>query len=175
MLRRYDTWQPTLYGRISAAAKGTTHYSHGMPEETSFLDNVSINGTTLLLVDDLLHMMRKKEFAEVVQRIFTTLSHHNNITCFFSTQTPFRENKLGILHDNAKYLVLTKSHHDYVSLGRKYMPGNPGHLILAANTCFYKLNCDYLIVDNSNWARPDQRCKTGFCKGEQMYLFSPTY
>ncbi len=148
-------------------------------EETLFLDappvdsDASTLGTTLLVVDDLIHLMRRKDFSEIMQRIFTTLSHHQNITCFFITQSAFADKSFTTLHRNARYLMLTKSHHDYSSLSRTYMPGTGGYLRLAAQKCFYTLNKPYLIVDNNCWVPPDYRCKTGFAKGEEKLIFAP--
>lgn len=177
---RYDVWQPELYGRIAACANGKVYYSQGMPslDETMFLDSTTKDtnncskDTTVLLIDDLFHLMTRKDFAGLIHRIWTTLSHHHNITCYLLTQSIFGNKNMPIIYRNTKYIILTKAHHDYGLLGRVFTPSEPSYLRLAAQTCFYELNRPYLVIDNHSSTHPSHRCKTGFIKGEQKYIFS---
>ena len=180
---RYDVWQASMYKRIAATANGTAYYCHGMPtvEDTLFMDSPAVDDvqdesfTILLVIDDLLHLMRRKEFSELMLRIFTTLSHHQHITCFFITQSAYLDKSFTVLHDNTRYLLLTKAHHDYGKLSRTFLCGYAGYLRMAAQKCFYETGSSYLIVDNNNWTHPDHRCKTGFTKNQHQYIFKPIY
>ena len=174
-----------MYQKIAKSAHGRCYMSQGKPDEqaTAFLSKRTepevIDGkraSTLLLIDDLMHLMIKdKQFAQLVQRIFTTMCHHGNITCFFITQAAFADKSFSILHKNTNYLILTKGHHDFASLTRQYLPGYNGWLTAAANECFYRHNYNYLVVDCNNFTQPLHRVKSGFLSNERQVIFKPKY
>ena len=171
-----------LYAKIGKCATGSVYYNKGKPDDTSFLTNIHPkikNGKpirTIIIIDDLMQQIgRDKAFSAVVNRLFTTLCHHNGITCFLICQAAFPDKSFSVLHKNASYVILTKSHHDYGTLTRMYLSGYGGWLKAAANKCFYQLQKSYLLLDNNNWTDPNHRLKTGFLPGEIKILFVPKY
>lgn len=74
---------------------------------------------------------------------------------------------------NAKYVFLTRSRHDLVSLQKIFFPTQNGILRQACDQCFYKQNRNSLLIDNSYDVQPSFRLKNLGIDYDYGLIFKP--
>ena len=174
----YDSYQEQLYDKIKHSCSGKFEASQGYPANGfGFLECDQEEYTDpkrgrVLILDDMAINFKNPQKAAELQRLFAVLSHHMFCSVLLLVQD--LDKPIGTVLKNTDYLILTKGHQDYVSLGRKLFSGQPGVLRDAAHDTFYKLKRDYIIVDNTADTEPQFRIKTGLFEDEPFsLLFKP--
>jgi len=84
-----------------------------------------------LILDDLINEL--DSIRGEIEKVFTRLSHHRNVSVFFLTQNLFHKN-LRTITLNAHYLFIFKNPRDRLQvafLGRQLFPSNPNFLVKA--------------------------------------------
>lgn len=74
---------------------------------------------------------------------------------------------------NSKYVILTKSRHDLISLQKLFFPTQKGILRDACEQCFYKMNRKSLLIDNSIDVQPSHRLKNLGIDEDYGLVFKP--
>lgn len=88
-------------------------------------------------------------------------------------QDPFNNKPMKTVLKNVKYVFLTKSRHDLVSLQKIFFPTQSGVLRDASDQCFYKLGRSSLLIDNSYDEQPSHRLKNLGINDQYGLIFKP--
>lgn len=176
----YDTYQDDLYEKISSSVTGEFKSHQGFPEDGfGFLSEDAnqfndLSRGRILILDDLGNCLKNPKRAAAIQHLFAIDSHHQRCNVIFIVHDLFGEKALHPIMKNTKYLFLTKSHYDFVSLQRSLFVGMPGVLKSASEQCFYSLKRHYLLIDNSADVAPKERIKSGLFATDQFaVIFRP--
>ena len=84
----YGIWQD-FFSEIEKDTDNIT-FHQGLPSEEELLEITDPNSHTLIIIDDLMHEACN---SQVVELIFTRLSHHRFLTCFYLLQNLFVQGK----------------------------------------------------------------------------------
>ncbi len=93
----YTSYQQEYHEWPQYAAKSLTFY-RGFPSESELLQHpIAEKGTAgLLVVDD---FCQNDEIYPLLTKVFTTYSHHNNISVIFISHGVFLKNRLSVFAD----------------------------------------------------------------------------
>lgn len=130
----------------------------GLPDINMFNDNLN----NLLILDDL---MTEAEKSDEMMALFTTHSHHKNISVIFTKQNLFSQNAFSrTISLNAQYLILLNNSRDMAqiaTLGRQMFPNNSKFLVEAYKEATTQFQYGYLVLDFKQSTKPDQRVQRG--------------
>jgi hypothetical protein len=141
------------------------HFHEGLPD-ASDLDGKQ---RTLLIIDDLM-----KEADDGVEKIFTKLSHHRNISVIFLTQNLFYK-KQRTMSLNTQYMIVFKNPRDAMqiaTLGRQMYPTKSKFLVEAFKDATTKPH-GYLLIDLHPTTLEKYRIRTNIFEGECQYAYLP--
>lgn len=140
-----------------------------MVPELSELENNT--APLLLILDDLMGQCDIK-----VEKIFTKLSHHNNISIVYLTQNLFYGTKQQrTISLNAHYLVLFKNPRDssqITYLARQMFPGKSRHLVEAYKDAT-RLPYTYLLIDLKPETDDSHRLRSNIFPDETNFVYVP--
>ena len=140
-------------------------FNEGVPNNAEFDGKYR----TLLILDDLM-----REAGDSVLDIFTTLSHHRNVSVVFLTQNLFHKSKQSrTMNINTQYLVLFKNPRDALqvaTLGRQMYPGHSHFLIEAFKDATERPH-GYLLIDLHPTTPEKFRIRTNIFRGERQYVY----
>jgi hypothetical protein len=126
---------------------------------------------TLLIIDDLM-----KEAGVGVEKIFTKISHHRNVSVIFLTQNLFFQSKhFRTMSINAQYMIAFKNPRDAMqiaTLGRQMYPNNSKFLVEAFKDATAKQH-GYLLIDLHPETLEKYRIRTNIFEGECQYVYLP--
>lgn len=140
-------------------------FNDGLPDISKF----DGKEPTLLIIDDLMN-----ETNSDVEKIFTRMSHHRNISVVYITQNMFPKNKYArTISLNAHYMVLFKNPRDvgqFAVLAKQMYPKNSQFAIES-----YKDATDapygYLLVDLKPDMDEKYRLRTNIFPGELTEVY----
>ena len=156
------------YGEYQAlfARYPGVEFNDGLPDISKF----DGKEPTLLIIDDLMN-----ETNSDVEKIFTRMSHHRNLSVIFLMQNLFPKNKYArTISLNAHYMVLFKNPRDAGQFGVLAKQMYPGGSQFAVES--YKDATDapygYLVVDLKPETDENYRLRTNIFPGEltQVYI-----
>lgn len=166
----YGIWQD-LFTKIEREIDDIS-FHQGLPTEEELLSFTDPNIHTLIIIDDL---MQEACNSQVVELIFTRLSHHRLLTCFYLLQNPFVQGKVqSTINTNTKYIEIFRSPRSLMQLrylNSQLFPDSPGLLVEAYNDA---MNCDkygYLVIDLTPHCPDDIRIRTKIFPGEQTFVY----
>ena len=155
------------YGAYQDGFNGVkgVEFHEGLPD-LSIFDGAK---RTLLILDDLMH-----ETDERVTKIFTKISHHNNVSVLYLTQNLFyggKQNRtIGL---NAHYLVLFKNPRDATQiscLARQMHPGKSAFMIEAFKDATVR-PYSYLLVDLKADTDDSYRLRSNVFPDEENFVY----
>jgi hypothetical protein len=156
------------YGAYQDAYKSlkNVEFRDNVPELTELESNKS---PMLLIIDDLMGVSDDK-----VEKIFTEISHHNDISVMYLTQNLFYGSKnQRTISLNAHYLVLFKNPRDasqITYLARQMFPGKSKHLIEAYRDAT-QLPFTYLLIDLKPDTDERHRLRSNIFPDETNYVY----
>ncbi len=188
----YSMWQP-LYQRIQdeeAAATDTSRppivFRKGLPTEEELTelsgDGVLVDSGgkprhTLLILDDLIHEVCSDA---AMCRIFTTLSHHLNISVCLLSQTLFPSVCYGryarTISLNSHYLILFRNRRDLSqinTLSKQLFPGRSNYFVRTFDKATNAKPYAYLLVDLSPHGEEKYQLRSNVLPGEQLIVYGP--
>jgi len=136
------------------------------------IDSIDHNANNLLILDDLTHLCEKDES---ILNLFTTDSHHKNISVFLLTQNLFSKGKhFRTISLNSQYIILMNNPRDRLqisSLARQMFPKKTHFFIEAYQdaTSLYKFG--YLFIDLTQATNQLNRVQTGILKHQQRFIY----
>ena len=157
-------WCYSIYQDIFDDQKNI-EFHEGIPSEAMF----DGKRRTLLILDDLM-----SQVDDLVENIFTKLSHHKSVSVLFLTQNLFFKSKQArTISLNSHHIVIFKNARDAMqisNLARQMYPGNRKFMIEAfkdATSGPY----GYLLIDMKPYTEEAYRLRTNIFPGETHYVY----
>jgi len=167
----YGIWTP-LYDEMKKSIKGIT-FQKDLPTLEELDEFTDPNEHTLCVLDDVMHCAVD---SEVVELIFTRISHHRNLSCLYLVQNIFAQGKCARnISLNTKYLHLFSNPRDLLQikhLGSQLYPGKSQALVEAYQDCL-KESYGYLIVDLTPHTEHTHRLRTKIFPTEHTIVYVP--
>ena len=144
-------------------------FKQGLPD----IDTFNPDENNLLILDDL---MSEAEKDRSILELFTTDSHHANISVFIISQNLFSRGKYSrTISLNCQYLIIFNNPRDkaqiYV-LARQMFPTNPSFLIECYEDAT-SLNYGYLFLDLTQSTENKYRVQSGITPDESRIIYEP--
>ena len=143
-------------------------FNEGLPD----LENIDTNRNTLVILDDLMTEAGK---SEKILNIFTTDSHHKNISVIFVTQNIFSQQKNArTISLNCQYIILTNNPRDRLQvqiLGKQMFPGDSSFFNKAYKDAVSSKEYGYLLCDFTQQTMEENRVQTGVFAGEERIIY----
>ena len=157
----YGEFQPAF------AEFPNVEFHEGLPDVSRF-DGRKI----LLILDDLMN-----EADQNVCNLFTTISHHRNVSVVFISQNLFHRNRfVRTMNLNTHYIVMFKNPRDagqVATLARQMYPGK-GNFVVEAYKDATKEPYGYLLIDLKPETDENYRIRTKiFPDDERQYVYVP--
>ena len=145
----------------------TIEFVEGLPD----IDQFDVKENNLLILDDL---MSQAEKDKSILELFTTDSHHANISVFLITQNLFSQGKYArTISLNCQYLFVLNNPRDKAqiyNLARQMFPTNPQFLIECYEDATSK-EYGYLFLDLTQSANNRYRVQTGITTNETRIIY----
>jgi hypothetical protein len=142
-------------------------FREGLPD----IDEFSANQNNLLILDDL---MTAAEKDKTIVDLFTTDSHHKNISVFIITQNLFSQGKFTrTISLNCQYMLLLNNPRDRAqiySMARQIFPTNPKFLVECYEDAT-SVNYGYLFLDLSQFAHNNYRVQTDIMPDNERTIY----
>jgi GTPase SAR1 family protein len=142
----YGIWQDT-FDDMSKEIQGLSFHK-GLPTEDEILSFTDPNSHTLIILDDVMHEAAN---SEVVELIFTRISHHRCCSCFYLQQNAFIKGKNQVtIGMNAKYVEIFRSPRSLLQLqylNSQIFPNKKGLLTDAYRDIMHQKSFGYLVID----------------------------
>ena len=126
----------------------------------------------MIVLDDLMH---EASTSQVVEHIFTRLSHHRFLSCFYLLQNPFVQGKTqATINVNAKYIHIFRSPRSLMQLrylNSQLFPDCPGLLVDSYNDVMKYDEYGYLVLDLTAHCPDEIRIRTKIFPGEQTIVY----
>ena len=158
----------TAHFNISSYAKATISFIEGLPD----IDNFDPSKRTLLILDDLMAQCGKDPR---ILDIFTTDSHHRNISVIFVTQNIFSQEKnCRTISLNSQYIILTNNPRDRLQLtilAKQMFPGSTQFFNEAYADAVSSKKYGYLLMDFTQTTGEENRIQTGILANEERIIY----
>ena len=147
----------------------TIEFNEGLPN----IEQFSVDQNNLLILDDL---MARAEKDKSILELFTTDSHHANISVFLISQNLFSQGRYSrTISLNCQYLVVFNNPRDRAqiyALARQMFPTNPQFLIECYEDATSK-EYGYLFLDLTQATENNYRVQSGIIPGETRIIYQP--
>lgn len=168
MLYCYGMYQP-MFEELTANLNNFVLHS-GVPPLDMIKSLASSKKHTIIVLDDLQQEMSKDP---VIEKLFTQLAHHLNMSVIFMGNNLFHKNFSRTITVNVHVLVLFKNARDNQQircLARQLYPRKTEEFVTAYNDCTSK-PWGYLVVDLSPSTKEDLRLRTRIFRGEDPIVY----
>ena len=157
------------YGEYQAVFSNypQVEFIEGLPDLSEFDGKQRI----LLIIDDLM-----REAGDSVEKIFTKMSHHRDISVIFLTQNLFFQSKnFRTMSINSKYLVVFMNPRDasqIATLGQQMFPNNKKFLVDAFRQATEEAH-GYLLIDLHQETPQKYRIRSHIFDKDRQYVYVP--
>ena len=163
----YARWSDT-FNKLRLIAPNV-EFNEGLPD----IDTLSVNQNNLLILDDL---MSEAEKEKSILDLFTTDSHHSNISVFLISQNLFSRGKYSrTISLNCQYLIVFNNPRDKAqiyALARQMYPTNPQFLIESYQDATSK-EYGYIFLDLTQSTDNRYRVQSGITPKETRIIYEP--
>ena len=169
----YAIWQKS-YDDVLSEIEGIS-FHQGLPtmEEIMEVTNPP-NDHVVYILDDLQSEACKSDLVEL---IFTRVSHHRNLTCFYLLQNPYVQGKNQVtISMNTIYLTILRNPRGALQLkyaNAQLFPNHKNFLTQAYEDVMKSDSFGYLLVDLSAHCPQELRVRTKIFPGEQTIIYKP--
>ena len=127
----------------------------------------------LIILDDLISQV---DNSRAMLNLFTTDSHHMNISVFIVTQNLYPPGKFTrTISLNCVYLIVFNNPRDVSqidALARQMFPRNPLYFVECYDTMIEE-PYGYLLCDHTQTTRRENRVQTGILNNEKRFVYRP--
>ena len=166
----YGIWQD-LFNELLDTIPGIS-FHEGLPLEDDLLSFTNPKTHTILILDDIMHLASN---SQVIELIFTRISHHRNCSCFYLVQNAFIKGKNQVtIAMNTKYIEFLRPPRSLMQLqylNSQIFPNNKGLLIKAYTDIMSIHDFGYLIIDLTTHCLDKLRVRSQIFPGEQTVIF----
>jgi hypothetical protein len=136
------------------------------------IDSLKSIENNLIILDDL---MNKCENDERILELFTTHSHHNNISVFLLTQNIYSKGKHSrTISLNSNYMLIMNNPRDRSQiqfLARQMYPSNPKFLIEVYEDATTSVKYGHLFIDLTQKTNEEMRVQSGITDDSQRIIY----
>ena len=167
----YGIWQD-LFKEMQNEIEGLS-FHEGLPSEEDVMSFTNANSHTILILDDVMHIAAN---SQVIELIFTRISHHRFCTCFYMMQNAFVKgrNQMTIAM-NAKYIEFFRSPRSLMQLqylNSQIFPTHKGLLIKAYTDIMSYNDFGYLIIDLTAHCLDELRIRSQIFPSQQTVVYT---
>ena len=166
----YGIWQ-SAYTRMEHDIEGIT-FHEGLPSESELMELTHPDVHTMIVLDDVQHLAAN---SQVVELIFTRLSHHRHCTCFYLQQNAYVQGKNQItISVNAKYIEVFRSPRSLLQLqylNAQVFPDSKNILTRAYKDIMSQEPYGYLVIDLTAHCPDELRMRTAIFPGENTIVY----
>ena len=144
-------------------------FHEGLPD----IDQFSVHDNNVIVLDDLMSQVEKDK---TMLELFTTDSHHSNISVFLITKNLFSQGKYSrTISLNCQYLFILNNPRDKAqiyALARQMYPTNPQFLI----ECYEDATSQeygYLLMDLTQSTENKYRIQSAITPGDTRIIYEP--
>ena len=167
----YGIWQET-YSLMESEIQGLTFYQ-GLPSESELMEFTDPKVHTAVVLDDLQHTASN---SQVVELLFTRLSHHKHCSCFYLLQNAYIQGKnQRTISLNAKYIEIFRSPRSLMQLqylNSQIFPDSKNILIQAYKDVMSQHPFSYLVIDLTAHCPDELRIRTAVFPEEETIIYS---
>ena len=173
----FSRWQEA-YDDIKMSRAKLAHFNLSSNAPINFIqglpdfDNFDSTKRTLLILDDLMSQCGKDSR---ILDIFTTDSHHRNISVIFVTQNIFSQEKnCRTISLNSQYIILTNNPRDrlqLIILAKQMFPGSTQFFTEAYKDAVTCKDYGYLLMDFTQQTHEENRIQTGIFENEDRIIY----
>ena len=142
----YGIWQE-LFAEMLKVIDGLS-FHEGLPTEEELLAFTDPNTHSLIILDDVMHLAAN---SQVVELIFTRISHHRCCSCFYLQQNAFIKGKNQItIAMNTKYIEVFRSPRSLMQLqylNSQIFPNDKNILSKSYKDIMAEHKFGYLVID----------------------------
>ena len=166
----YGIWQDN-YDQMKREIENIS-FQQGLPSEEELMDFTDPKIHTMIIIDDL---MDEACNSQVVELIFTRISHHRFCSCFYIVQNAFVQGKKQMtINLNTKYVEVFRSPRSLLQLtylNNQIFPNNPGLLINSYKDIMNQEPFGYILIDLTAQCPDDLRIRTKIFPSERTIVY----
>lgn len=146
-------------------------FHRGLPD----FDSIYATERNLLILDDLMSQCQNND---TILNLFTTDSHHKNISVFLVSQNLFTQGKCArTISLNCHYMIILNNPRDQSQinyLARQMYPRNQGFLTECYENAT-RVPYGHLFIDLKQATDPKYRIQTGISPDQQRFVYIPKF
>jgi len=166
----YGIWQEA-FDEMIATVEGLT-FREGLPTEEELLEFTDPSSHTMIILDDVMNLASN---SEVVELIFTRLSHHRFCSCFYLTQNGFIKGKNQVtIGMNAKYMEIFRSPRSLMQLqylNNQIFHDKKGVLVEAYKDIMVTHDYGYFVLDLTVHCLEEMRIRSMIFPGDETIVY----
>ena len=166
----YGIWQDN-YDQMKREIENIS-FQQGLPSEEELMDFTDPKTHTMIIIDDL---MDEACNSQVVELIFTRISHHRFCSCFYIVQNAFVQGKKQMtINLNTKYVEVFRSPRSLLQLtylNNQIFPNNPGLLINSYKDIMNQEPFGYILIDLTAQCPDELRIRTKIFPSERTIVY----
>lgn len=166
----YGIWQDN-YDQMKREIENIS-FQQGLPSEEELMNFTDPKSHTMIIIDDL---MDEACNSQVVELIFTRISHHRFCSCFYIVQNAFVQGKKQMtINLNTKYVEVFRSPRSLLQLtylNNQIFPNNPGLLINSYKDIMNQEPFGYILIDLTAQCPDDLRIRTKIFPSERTIVY----
>ena len=166
----YGIWQDN-YDQMKREIENIS-FQQGLPSEEELMNFTDPKTHTMIIIDDL---MDEACNSQVVELIFTRISHHRFCSCFYIVQNAFVQGKKQMtINLNTKYVEVFRSPRSLLQLtylNNQIFPNNPGLLINSYKDIMNQEPFGYILIDLTAQCPDDLRIRTKIFPSERTIVY----
>ena len=166
----YGIWQDN-YDQMKREIENIS-FQQGLPSEEELMNFTDPKTHTMIVIDDL---MDEACNSQVVELIFTRISHHRFCSCFYIVQNAFVQGKKQMtINLNTKYVEVFRSPRSLLQLtylNNQIFPNNPGLLINSYKDIMNQEPFGYILIDLTAQCPDDLRIRTKIFPSERTIVY----
>ena len=166
----YGIWQDN-YDQMKREIENIS-FQQGLPSEEELMNFTDPKSHTMIIIDDL---MDEACNSQVVELIFTRISHHRFCSCFYIVQNAFVQGKKQMtINLNTKYVEVFRSPRSLLQLtylNNQIFPNNPGLLINSYKDIMNQEPFGYILIDLTAQCPDELRIRTKIFPSERTIVY----
>ncbi len=168
----YGIYQP-LFDEMKSTIPNISFHP-GLPTHEDIENFTNPSTHCVIIIDDL---MASAKDSDIVQDIFTKISHHRFCSCFLLLQNLFAQGKaMRTISLNSKFITVFRNPRDAFQLqilGRQLFPKSPNAIVEAFNDCLTLDRFPYLVIDLTPHTPSEHRIRTKIFPSETTIVYVP--
>ncbi len=168
----YGIWSP-LYQELQKKLDHIT-FIEGLPTLDQVMTFTDPNTHTAIILDDVMNIAKD---SEVVELLYTRISHHRSCTVMLVLQNLYNQGrKMKAIQLNTKYIVIFRSPRDVMQLrilGMQLYPSRPSAVVEAYTDAIKEHQFAHLVIDMTAQCEDEIRIRSQVLVGQETNCYVP--